>query len=141
MSTDTLPDVQYRSPFAGLGVRLLATALDAALVALVTLGIDAAGGWGAASLRSILAAAGLSLVYFPTLWGTTGWTLGQRVLGLRVVRAADGTAIGPGAAAARALGCVVATLPLFLGVLWSGWDSRKQGWQDKVGGTVVIHDR
>ena len=41
----------------------------------------------------------------------------------------------------RALGCVVAAAPLFLGVLWSGWDSRKQGWQDKVGGTVVIHDR
>lgn len=141
MSTDTLPEVQYRSPFAGLGVRLLATALDSALIALVTLGIDAIDDAGVASARSALTALGACLVYYPVLWGTTGWTLGQRVLGLRVVRAADGTKIGSGTALVRALGCLVAAVPLLVGVLWSGWDSRKQGWQDKLAGTVVIHDR
>jgi uncharacterized RDD family membrane protein YckC len=141
MTSDPLQVTQYRSPFAGLRVRMLSTALDLALLWLVCAIIEAGTGTSIASLRSFLLLLAVSLVYFPALWGTTGWTLGQRVLGLRVVRAADGQSIGPAAAAARAVGCLLAAIPLFVGVLWSGWDGRKQGWQDKVAGTVVIHDR
>jgi uncharacterized RDD family membrane protein YckC len=140
MTSDPLQVTHYRSPFAGLRVRLLSTALDVALLWLVCAGVEAGTGTSIASVRAFLLLLAVSLVYFPTLWAATGWTLGQHVLGLRVVRAADGQSIGPSVAAARAVGCLVAALPLFVGVLWSGWDSRKQGWQDKVAGTVVIHD-
>jgi uncharacterized RDD family membrane protein YckC len=141
VTSDQLPATEYRSPFAGLRVRLLGTALDLVLLGLVCMGVDAATSTPIGSARAALLVLAAALVYFPTLWGTTGWSLGQRVLGLRVVRAADGRPIGPSAAAARAIGCIVATIPLFVGVLWSGWDSRKQGWQDKIAGTVVINDR
>jgi len=35
----------------------------------------------------------------------------------------------------------VSTLPLMLGFIWVAFDSRKQGWHDKIAGTVVIEKR
>jgi uncharacterized RDD family membrane protein YckC len=32
-------------------------------------------------------------------------------------------------------------LPLFIGILWVAFDSRKQGWHDKIAGTVVVRTR
>jgi len=31
-------------------------------------------------------------------------------------------------------------LPLYLGFLWAVFDRRKQGWHDKIAGTVVIQE-
>ena len=31
-------------------------------------------------------------------------------------------------------------LPLGLGYLWMLWDRRRQTWQDKLGGTLVVRD-
>ena len=39
----------------------------------------------------------------------------------------------------RYLGYYLATLPLLLGIIWVAFDKRKQGWHDKLAGTVVIH--
>ena len=41
----------------------------------------------------------------------------------------------------RYIGDYIAMLPLFLGILWVAWDPRKQGWHDKIAGTVVIRSR
>ncbi|HGF7539172.1 TPA: RDD family protein, partial [Vibrio cholerae] len=41
----------------------------------------------------------------------------------------------------RYLGYIVATIPLGLGILWVAWDPRKQGWHDKLAGTVVINTK
>jgi uncharacterized RDD family membrane protein YckC len=30
---------------------------------------------------------------------------------------------------------------LFLGIIWVGFDKRKQGWHDKLAGTVVIRNK
>jgi uncharacterized RDD family membrane protein YckC len=38
----------------------------------------------------------------------------------------------------RYLGYYVSIIPFCLGLLWVGWDKRKQGWHDKLAGTVVI---
>jgi uncharacterized RDD family membrane protein YckC len=38
----------------------------------------------------------------------------------------------------RYLGYFVSTIPFGLGLFWIGWDKRKQGWHDKLAGTVVI---
>jgi uncharacterized RDD family membrane protein YckC len=39
---------------------------------------------------------------------------------------------------ARYLGYYVSTLVIGLGFLWIAFDARKQGWHDKIAGTVVI---
>jgi len=38
----------------------------------------------------------------------------------------------------RYLGYFASSIPLFIGIMWVGWDSRKQGWHDKMANTVVI---
>ena len=63
---------------------------------------------------------------------------GQRVLGMRVVDANSGAPIGFGKAALRWLGLVISFAVCFIGVIWVAFDGRKQGWMDKIGGTVVV---
>jgi uncharacterized RDD family membrane protein YckC len=41
----------------------------------------------------------------------------------------------------RYLGYFVSAIPLFLGLIWVGIDGRKQGWHDKLAGTVVIRPK
>lgn len=38
----------------------------------------------------------------------------------------------------RYLAYYISMLPLFLGIIWVGIDKRKQGWHDKLAGTVVL---
>lgn len=39
----------------------------------------------------------------------------------------------------RYLGYIVSSVCLLLGFIWVAFDARKQGWHDKMAGTVVIH--
>ena len=41
----------------------------------------------------------------------------------------------------RYFGYYVSMLPLMLGIIWVAFDPRKQGWHDKLAGTVVIQRR
>ena len=41
----------------------------------------------------------------------------------------------------RYLGYYVSMIPLFLGIIWVGIDKKKQGWHDKLSGTVVIRNK
>ena len=65
-------------------------------------------------------------------------TPGKMAVSARVVDAATGGPPGVGQSIVRYLGYFVSTLPLMLGYLWVAIDSRKQGWHDKMAGTVVI---
>lgn len=38
----------------------------------------------------------------------------------------------------RYIGYFVSTFPLMLGLIWVGFDGRKQGWHDKIAGTLVV---
>jgi uncharacterized RDD family membrane protein YckC len=60
------------------------------------------------------------------------------LLGLRVARESDGSAPGLGRSFLRYIGYFVSGLALGIGFLWVAFDSRKQGWHDKIAGTVVI---
>ena len=77
------------------------------------------------------------MAYFTYFHGTTGQTPGKRLLGLRVVQE-TGEPIGLGTAFLRWVGYIVSGIPMLMGFLWAGADRRKQGWHDKIAGTVVI---
>lgn len=79
----------------------------------------------------------LDMGYFTYFHGTTGQTPGKRLLGLRVVQE-TGEPIGLGTAFLRWVGYIVSGIPMLMGFLWAGADRRKQGWHDKIAGTVVI---
>lgn len=67
-------------------------------------------------------------------------TPGKMALKLRIVDAKTGNKISLGQAIGRYLGYIVSSIPLGLGFIWIGIDRRKQGWHDKLAGTVVIRD-
>ena len=51
----------------------------------------------------------------------------------------DGTPITLGTAIVRWIGLVISFVVILLGVIWVGFDPRKQGWHDKMAGTIVVH--
>lgn len=82
----------------------------------------------------------LNMAYFTYFHGTLGRTPGKRLFGLRVLRT-DGLPITPGTAFLRWAGYAVSFLPFLLGFVWVAVDRRKQGWHDKIAGTVVVRER
>jgi uncharacterized RDD family membrane protein YckC len=79
----------------------------------------------------------LDMAYFTYFHGTTGQTPGKRLMGLRVV-GDTGEPITFGTAFLRWVGYIISFVPMFMGFIWAGVDRRKQGWHDKIAGTVVI---
>jgi uncharacterized RDD family membrane protein YckC len=67
-------------------------------------------------------------------------TPGKMALRLRVLDAHTGKAISTPKAVGRYLGYYVSALPLLLGFIWVGIDKKKQGFHDKLAGTVVIRN-
>ena len=71
-------------------------------------------------------------------WVYKSATLGKMATKLTIVDAKTGGKPSTGQFVGRYLGYYVSMLPLFLGIIWVGIDKRKQGWHDKLAGTVVI---
>jgi uncharacterized RDD family membrane protein YckC len=111
-------------PRAGFWERMGAGFLDIALISLTTALI------GPFSLL-------VAIAYFSGMWAWKGTTVGGIVLNLQVVRE-DGRPLNFLSAFVRSLAAVFSILALFLGFFWIGWDGQKQGWHDKIAGTVVV---
>jgi uncharacterized RDD family membrane protein YckC len=80
----------------------------------------------------------ISLAYFAGFWALMGATPGQRVFNLRVVDANTGQRPDFAKAAVRWVGMAISFLFCLIGVIWVAFDSRKQGWMDKIAGTYVL---
>jgi hypothetical protein len=88
---------------------------------------------------------GLSLFNHGVLQGRTGWTVGKRAVGMRLVSFATGRPVGVGPAMTRLLlrgGLLIIgnlLLPVhLLSWLWPLWDEKRQTWEDKSIDAVVI---
>lgn len=68
-------------------------------------------------------------------------TPGKMVVSARVVDAKTGNSLTTGQAVIRYLAYFVAMIPLFLGIFWVAFDPRKQGWHDKLAGSVVVRSK
>jgi uncharacterized RDD family membrane protein YckC len=71
-------------------------------------------------------------------WIAKQATPGKMALRLRIVDASSGEAATPGQYVGRYFGYLLACIPLGLGLIWCAFDSRKQGWHDKLAKTVVV---
>lgn len=76
--------------------------------------------------------------YVLGLWILTGQTIGMMIMGLRVVDK-NGGRLGFWRAILRLVGMFIAAFPFYLGFAWILVDNRRQGWQDKIGGTFVVY--
>ncbi|HKO67646.1 MAG TPA: RDD family protein [Burkholderiaceae bacterium] len=139
-------DVEY----AGFWIRVGAALIDSLLVTAVILPLlVAVYGWGyfgdqapmiagpADFLISWVAPA-IAVVVF---WLYRQATPGKMVLSLRVVDADTGGTLSVGQSIGRYLAYYVSMIPLLLGFIWVAFDRRKQGWHDKLAGTVVIRSK
>lgn len=80
----------------------------------------------------------VGIIYFVYFWTRQqGQTLGHKVLKIRVVRE-DGKPIDITTAVIRYIGYIVSGVVIGLGFLWVIWDAKKQGWHDKMAGTIVV---
>jgi uncharacterized RDD family membrane protein YckC len=73
-------------------------------------------------------------------WVARQATPGKMVVRARIVDAATLGKPTTGQMIGRYLGYYVSLFTLGLGFFWVGWDPRKQGFHDKLAGTVVIRD-
>jgi len=141
MTTDT---VEY----AGFWVRVGASLIDTVLVLCVTLPLlVAVYGWayfdgshsglfaGSADFLLSWVAPAVAVVAF---WVYKQATPGKMVFRAKVVDAKTGNPLTVGQSVGRYLGYFVSTVPLGLGLIWVAFDPKKQGWHDKLAGTVVI---
>jgi len=74
-------------------------------------------------------------------WMTKQATPGKMVISATIVDADSGKAPTTGQLIGRYLAYYVSSIPLGLGFLWVAFDRKKQGWHDKLAGTVVVRPK
>lgn len=135
--------------YVGFWIRVAASLVDTVLILLVItpllLSIYGPGYFG--SERFIQGPADFVLSYLvPAVvvilfWMVKQATPGKMLFRARIVDAETGGAPSTLQCVIRYLGYFVSIIPLCLGLLWVAWDPRKQGWHDKLAGTVVVRPR
>lgn len=83
----------------------------------------------------------LPAVAVVAFWVHKSATPGKMATRLTIVDASTGSKPTTSQFIIRYLCYYVAMIPLFLGVIWVGIDPRKQGWHDKIAGTVVLRNK
>ena len=135
--------------YVGFWKRLLASFIDSVIVGVVILGIALAvygrqymalSQGGKTVLFDLLVQGILPALAVILFWRYRGATPGKMLLSMKIVDADTLRAPSTGKLIGRYFAYLVSMIPLFLGFLWIAFDKRKQGWHDKLAGTVVILD-
>lgn len=144
----TSAEVSVEQPsYAGFWVRAQAGAIDIVLYLLVAAPVLALAYDNAYYLHGPLPYGDtiqfVTLYVFPLITSIGFWryrsaTPGKAALATRIVDVATGRKPSLLKLVVRGLGYLLSAFPLGLGFLWIAWDRRKQGWHDKLAGTVVV---
>ena len=134
--------------FAHWGKRVGATVIDSLILLAAyipaLIGAGLASDPGTAGMGTVLTLIGLVLYIGVFVWnvcikqGSTGYTVGKGVMGIKLVKADTGLPIGGGMSFVRQLAHILDGLPCYLGFLWPLWDAKRQTFADKIIGTYVI---
>jgi uncharacterized RDD family membrane protein YckC len=132
--------------YAGFGQRAVALLIDWLIVVVISMPIIVVA-FGAEyfsldPLRRLwdvlfIAIIGASVVGF---WRYCGATPGKIAVGVKIVDARTGDTPSTGRLVLRFVCYLLSALPLYLGFLWAAIDRRRQGWHDKIAGTIVVQD-
>jgi uncharacterized RDD family membrane protein YckC len=135
--------------YAGFWIRVVAALIDTVLLTIIIvpflLAIYGPEYWssdrlvqGPLDFLISWVAPAVAVVLF---WLARQATPGKMAVGARIVDARTGDRPSTRQLVIRYLGYYVAMIPLFIGILWVAFDPRKQGWHDKLAGTVVVRRR
>lgn len=143
----TEPHLEY----VGFWARVGATLIDTVLVVSITFPLlVAVYGWayfdadqtgfvaGIADLLISWVAPAVAVIAF---WLYKQATPGKMAVAARIVDARTGHTMSVGQSIGRYFGYFVSAIPLGLGLIWVAFDPKKQGWHDKLAGTVVIRSK
>jgi uncharacterized RDD family membrane protein YckC len=146
-SSSSLPDT---TEYVGFWKRFIAFLIDTLVILVITVplvlavygtdyaarsdGMPFAGTWDFL-IQVVLPAAAVIL-----FWRYRGATPGKMAISAKIVDAQTGKAPATARLVVRYFAYLISTLPLFLGFLWIAVDRRKQGFHDKIAGTVVVYD-
>lgn len=139
---------QQELQYAGFWVRVGATLVDALLIWIVSIPVlIGIYGWEYFEATVlILGPADFVISWvFPAVAVITFWiikqaTPGKMAIGARILDAKSGQKPTPAQCIGRYFAYFVSLIPLGLGILWVAFDPRKQGWHDKLAGTVVVRN-
>jgi len=135
-------DIEY----AGFWVRVGASIIDTILMMAITFPLLIfIYGWKYFGSEKLIAGPAdfliswvLPAVAMVLVWTKRQATPGKAALSLRVLDADTGDALSLGQSIRRYLAYFVSVIPLGMGMIWVGFDSRKQGWHDKLANSVVV---
>jgi uncharacterized RDD family membrane protein YckC len=134
--------------YVGFWARFFATIVDVIILLVIILPpLLFIYGWAYLDPAASGAVAGPADIFFSWilpifltigLWNWKQATPGKMLLSAKIVDATTGAKPTLKQWVVRYVGYLVSLLPLGLGYLWVAFDPRKQGWHDKMAGTVVI---
>ena len=141
-----IDEINEQVQYVGFWSRLVASIIDSVLVIMLTLPIlyfmygaeyfDSDG--SLQGLTDFIISYILPIAVIILFWIYKSATPGKMVISAKIVDANTGNKPTIMQYIIRYLGYYVSIFALGLGFLWVAWDDKKQGWHDKMAGTVVI---
>jgi len=147
MSERLAENVEYVGFWARVGACLIDTVLAMLIIVPLSLAVYGTSYFSLSNTdlvsgpADVLISWVLPAVAVVLFWIYRQATPGKMAISARVVDAKTGGTLGVGQSIVRYLGYFVSTIPLGLGLLWVAFDPKKQGWHDKIAGTVVVRER
>ncbi len=134
--------------YAGFWIRVVASIIDTILIIVITIPL-LLGIYGVEYLESENIIEGfmdffiswvLPAIAVIMFWVYRASTPGKMALKLKIVDASTGGKPSTGQFIGRYFSYFISAIPLCMGIFWVGFDKRKQGWHDKLAGTVVVRN-
>lgn len=142
-----MENVQSSQAYASFLSRVVASIIDVMILALITIPIlTAIYGMEYLSLENEKIVMGIWEIVFNVIfpivsvlifWYYKSATPGKIALHLIIVDAKTGEKPSIGQFVIRYFSYLIAMLPLGIGIFWIAFDKKRQGWHDKLAGTVV----
>lgn len=131
--------------YAGFWIRVLAAIIDTFIIFIALIPVAMIFGWnntytsgmnsGIDWLWQIIAA-----IFYIFCWIKFAGTPGKRLLRLKVLDEKTGENVTVVQGIIRYIGYFPAAFVLMIGIFWVAFDSKKQGWHDKMAKTVVVRE-
>ncbi len=142
-TTETVPD---DLKYVGFWTRFGASLIDGLIILIITVPVLTFYYGGSYWTDNSLVSGPLDFLLsylFPAVatiwfWIAKQATPGKMVMQAKIVDARTGMAPSTGQYIGRYFAYIISAFPLLLGIIWVAFDEKKQGWHDKLAGTVVV---
>jgi uncharacterized RDD family membrane protein YckC len=128
-----MSDMPANYELAPIGTRFLAIFIDGIIIGIIGGILFSVGGSTGGGASFVV-----GLIYYWYFWTRQdGQSVGKKLMNIKVIKT-DGTALSDSDAIVRYIGYVVGGAIFALGFIWALFDSKQQGWHDKIAQTYVV---